>query len=278
MKKTQTGFDITKQELSTVDENFYFDHKKNAFEAVYEYDFNPDEYFGTTSSLPDGEIYLTFVTEWYMDTDDVLMYYWGEFEGCDGNNELEKVLTEKEKEFFRKLMDQFCVDKYGVSIFKLHRPLTDLERIIFPHENGEEDTEEEADEEMGEEMDEEADGDQDDDRNEYGEIVYHIRIEMRIRLPEIGTMCKSDIMPYKQTVLTNIRTAFNADTADHLFDIEDCSIDGDTVYLGINTFIMSEDDTDAQLFCEERMRPITLELEKFGYYVNDVSYDVEYVG
>lgn len=260
----KSKFDITKQKLWKAYENFYFDQDRNAFVALYDYVFDPIEYFGVTPTNPQDGAYLTFATEWYMD------YYWGKFRESDENSELEKTLTEEEKEFFKKLMDQFCVDKYGVSIFSLHRPLTNSERAIFPHKDEEEDTEEEIDEDPYLHRDY--------NKNEYGEIGYQIRIEMTIRLPEIITMNKSDIMPYKQTALANIRTAFKADTIDNLFDIEDCSIDEDTVYLNINTFIMSEDDTDARIFCDERMRPIILELEKFGYYVEDVSYDIEYVG
>ena len=77
--ETNKRFDITKQKLDVYYENFYFDDSRNAFVALYEYDFNPDEYFGTTINKPNGPAYLNFVTQWDFDKDDISMYYYGEF-------------------------------------------------------------------------------------------------------------------------------------------------------------------------------------------------------
>lgn len=253
-KEEKTGFDITQQELSTANENFYFDHEKNAFEAVYEYDFDPDEYFRTTSDLPDGEIYLTFVTEWNMDTDDVLMYYWGEFKESDENGELEKILTEKEKDFFKKLMDQFCVNKYGVSIFKLHRPLTDPERAIFLPEN-------EKEVEWGEEDDEPDDGDD--------EMEFEVSMTMSVHLPETG-------MADKETVMANIFSAFDLVNTRSWIN-EYCFDDKDTVCLNCTTDVMASDSIDAENSCMEFLETVGKELKKFGYQVTDISCDAEEV-
>lgn len=100
MKKTGIKFDITKQELRVLEENFYFDTERDAFIALYEYSFNPDEYFGALNYKSNVAANLCFLTEWSIETDEISMYYYGDFIECD-NGELEKILTQKEKEFFK---------------------------------------------------------------------------------------------------------------------------------------------------------------------------------
>lgn len=121
----EKAFDITKQKLYALDENFYYDCERGTFIGLYEYSFRPEEYFGPLAA---GDPTLCFDTEWSMDTDDVSMYYWGDFEESRGAEELEKVLTEKEKTFFKELMDQICMEKYGILISELHKPLTPEEK------------------------------------------------------------------------------------------------------------------------------------------------------
>lgn len=109
--------DITKQNLHVCDhENLYVDKDKNVIAAIYEYDFNPDEFFKTKINRPDGSAFLSFATEWNIETDEISMFYWGELED---SSEHEKKLTLKEKQFFRKIMEKCCQDIYGCSIREL---------------------------------------------------------------------------------------------------------------------------------------------------------------
>lgn len=110
-------FDITKQNLYVCDhENLYADKAKKVIAAVYEYDFNPDEFFKTSFNRTDGNAFLCFATEWDIETGEISMYYWGDLED---SGEHEKKLTLKEKQFFRKLMEKCCMDIHGCSIQEL---------------------------------------------------------------------------------------------------------------------------------------------------------------
>lgn len=256
-KEEETGFDITKQELSTIEENFFFDRERNAFIALYDYDFNPDEYFGTKSNLPGDQFYLTFITEWNMDTDDIIMRYWGAFKESNGNGELEKTLTEKEKEFFKKLMDRFCMEIYGVSIFSLHRPLTEDERTtcatctISSEENA-------GWAETGAEEAVEFDDD--------SEIEFDVRITMTIHYG-------SDA-PDEETVTANIQAAFDAVNIHSLDD--ECYIDDDgTAYLKCSISVMESDSIDEENSCMKSLEAVSKELKKIGYRVTDISCDVK---
>lgn len=123
--------DITKQNLYVCDrENLYADKDKNVIAAIYEYDFNPDEFFQTKINRQDGNAFLCFSTEWNMETDDIFMHYWGELEDSTDH---EKKLTQKEKLFFKKLMEKCCQDIYGCSI----RELWEKENQDFSNESEE---------------------------------------------------------------------------------------------------------------------------------------------
>lgn len=111
-------FDITTQNLYVYDEgNLFVNTDKKIVSAVYEYNFNPDEYFKTKINKPDGNSYLCFATDLNMITGEISLSYWGEFEG--GENENEKKLTKKEQAFFKKIMEKSCLELYGCSIQEL---------------------------------------------------------------------------------------------------------------------------------------------------------------
>lgn len=261
MKKSK--FDITKQELGVADENFYFDQKINAFTAVYEYNFNPDEYFGTLSYDPHDEPDLSFGTDWHMDTDDIIMLYWGNFKDSNGNVELEKKLTKQEKKFFKELMDQFCVEKYGVSIFNLHRPLTEDECATFAC-TSEEETEWDQ---TNEEKNEWGEEDEEDQETDDDEMEYEVQIEMCIHLP--GT----DVLD-EQTVMANIHAAFNAAGVSDLIDDMASIIDDPFIRLGFTMSVMHDDNIDAENFCMDTLKPVKEELRIFGYQVTDIACNV----
>lgn len=109
-------FDITTQKIYVYDRGNLFVDNDSVF-AVYEYDFNPDEYFKTEINQPDENAYLCFMTGWNMKTGEISLYYWGDFEG--GEKENEKELTKKEQAFFKKVMERCCLELYGCSIRKL---------------------------------------------------------------------------------------------------------------------------------------------------------------
>lgn len=127
-------FDITKQNLYVCDhENLYANKYKKVISAVYEYDFNPDEFFKTRFNRPDGNGFLCFATEWDIKTGEISMYYWGE---PGDSREREKKLTLKEKQFFRKLMEKCCMDIHGCSIQELwEKENPDISSSGEPKEN-----------------------------------------------------------------------------------------------------------------------------------------------
>lgn len=151
-------------------------------------------------------------------------------------------------------MDQFCVNKYGVSIFKLHRPLTDPERAIFLPEN-------EKEVEWGEEDDEPDDGDD--------EMEFEVSMTMSVHLPETG-------MADKETVMANIFSAFDLVNTRSWIN-EYCFDDKDTVCLNCTTDVMASDSIDAENSCMEFLETVGKELKKFGYQVTDISCDAEEV-
>ena len=119
-------FDITTQNLRICDkENLYIN--KDIITAIYDYDFNPDEYFKTEINKPDGNAYLCFATDLNMLTGEISLHYWGEFEG--GKKENEKTLTKKEQAFFKKLMKKSCQELYGYSIQRLWKNESQKENI-----------------------------------------------------------------------------------------------------------------------------------------------------
>lgn len=111
-------FDITTQNLYVYEkENLCVIKERNIISAVYEYDFNPDEYFKTEINQPDGNAYLCFSSDLNMITGEISLHYWGEFEG--GETENEKKLTKKEQVFFKKIMEKSCLKFYGCNIQEL---------------------------------------------------------------------------------------------------------------------------------------------------------------
>lgn len=117
-------FDITKQVLRVDDtENLYVDADKKIIGAVYEYDFNPEEFFGQhKKNYEDDECYLSFVTELNIETGDIRMKYWGEFEG--GEKDRTRKLTPRQKEFFRNLMEKCCMEVHSCCLKKLWNDAT----------------------------------------------------------------------------------------------------------------------------------------------------------
>ena len=75
-------------------ENLCVIKDRNIISAVYEYEFNPDEYFKTEINQPDGNACLCFASDLNMVTGEISLNYWGEFKG--GEVENEKKLTKKE--------------------------------------------------------------------------------------------------------------------------------------------------------------------------------------
>ena len=298
MKKSR--FDITKQQLWADYENFYLDRDRNAFVALYDYVFDPREYFGVTPTNPQDGAYLTFLTEWHMDTDDLTMHYFGEFKENDGN-ELEKPLTPDEKEFFKKLMDQFCVDKYGVSIFKLHRPLTEAEcnicslslvekaddsmfGLFLPlsetkeamaaifhlgDKKAENDAEDDgAEEDWNEDNEVEEDWNKDDGEEE--DVEFDVRIEMLIQLPDADAQDE-------KTITANITKAFDVTNARNWIDDAEFLLDDGTVQMNFTMGVTDDDGINAEDACLASLGDVEKELKKFGYQVTDISCDAEEV-
>lgn len=286
----KSKFDITKQKLWAAYENFYLDRDRNAFVAIYDYVFDPREYFGVTPTNPQDEGCLTFLTEWYMDTDDLAMHYFGDFKENDGN-ELEKPLTPYEKEFFKKLMDQFCMEKYGVDIFHLHRPLTEAECDICSLS-----LVEKADDSMfglflplsetkeamaaifhlGDkkaENDEEDDGAEEDwneDDGEEEDVEFDVKIEMLIQLPDADAQDK-------ETITANITKAFDVTNARDWIDDAEFLLDDGTVQMNFTAGVTDDDCISAENACLSSLRDVEKELNKLGYQVTDISCDAEEV-
>ena len=258
--ETNKRFDITKQKLDVYYENFYFDDSRNAFVALYEYDFNPDEYFGTTINKPNGPAYLNFVTQWDFDKDDISMYYYGEFPESEGNKELEKKLTIREKNFFRDFMIRLFTERYTKKPSFFSRPLTAEDRQFFMDADkkviyGEYEDHEEygEDEESGESVENE----EDDDEHEF-----KISIEFDVQFPETDAM--DEEVTFKDVSDAFSRTTMTLNQANDMgYWLDDNSI----LYMSFNVTTMDYDDADgtnAMEFCYECLDEADKELRKAG--------------
>ncbi|MCM1234691.1 MAG: hypothetical protein NC489_31700 [Ruminococcus flavefaciens] len=271
MGKAKTGFDITKQQLSVYLENFYFDAHRGAFVALYEYSFDPDDYFGTSINKPNGAAHLCFLTEWDTASSDISMYYYGDFEESSGK-ELEKGLTEKEKEFFRQFMDQYCLVKYGRSILDLHCPMTDEERCFFLDFDSLEQGGVDAYGHTGDDdMDDGADDDtmdSDEDPADEEDLEFDVRVALCISLPET---CAQD----DRKVMADITAAFaHADIEDWLADAE-TDLDDDIIEISFVTSIMGSDGSDAENYCIGCLEEAEGELNAAGYQILNLSCTAE---
>lgn len=235
-------FDITKQDLSICDyeEGLYADEERNAVVALYDYTFNPDEYFGTKINKPDGSSYLCFVSEWCMDTDEVSIRYWGEFDGC-GNGELKKILPKNEQEFFKGLMEKFCFEIYGFSICELWN-FKNQESNIDSYE-----CEESTDENLFE---------------------FDVNITLTIELP-------TDNISNEESVRREISSIFrNNTTASDWLNDSRFEICDDTLELIFSTSFMGSDEIEVKNFYYDTIEEIERSMNDLGYKLVGIDCDV----
>ena len=95
--------DITKESVNCCNE-LVVDTEREYIEAYYELWADVDRYFGT-NTRDDDSSWINFYTYWHPDRHITASYY---LEADDTSEEYDWPLTEKEQEFFRKKMEEYC--------------------------------------------------------------------------------------------------------------------------------------------------------------------------
>lgn len=221
--------DITKQNLSICDseEGLYVDRKRNSIVALYDYTFNPDEYFGAKINKENGYANLCFVTEWNIETGEISMYYWGEFDGSE-KEETKKELDEKEQKFFKSLIEKAAYDIYDCSVLELW-------------ENRNKENEEPSD--------------------ENDPFEFDLDIDLSIELSEDNA---KDEKTVKQDIFSAFK---DNDISYYWPDGSELEICEDTVNIKFSTSLMGEDEIEAKNFFYDILSGIESKLDKLGYKI-----------
>lgn len=104
--------DITKQDIRCCDD-FYMD-ENGIVNIPYELWFDVDEYFGTNTK--DDSTWVNFYTFYNKDRSITAVY----IVDTDGDSEeFDWELTEEEQNFFRNMMEEYCVHTCGCTIKEL---------------------------------------------------------------------------------------------------------------------------------------------------------------
>lgn len=108
--------DITKEPINCIDE-LIIDEEKRSIEATYELWMDVDKYFGT-KTRNDPSSWVNFYTFWHSDNPvDITARM--VLDGDDSCEEKEWELTQEEKEFFDKMMEDYCMQKDGCTLREL---------------------------------------------------------------------------------------------------------------------------------------------------------------
>lgn len=105
--------DITKEPINCIDE-LITDEEKRSIEATYELWMDVDKYFGTKTRT-DSSIWVNFYTFWHLDNPAEITAQMV-LNGDNSCEEKEWELTKEEKEFFCKMMEDYCVQKNGCTL------------------------------------------------------------------------------------------------------------------------------------------------------------------
>ena len=106
--------DITKQDVRCCDELMIEDEYIN---ATYELWFEHFKYFGVKEGYDEEDLsYVNFYTDWYPNGKIKASYTVYSDEGFEYGDDWK--LTDKETEFFRNLMEEYCQHCYGKSLIE----------------------------------------------------------------------------------------------------------------------------------------------------------------
>ena len=105
--------DITKKPINCCDE-LIIDDEKRSIEATYELWMDVDKYFGTKTRT-DSSIWVNFYTFWHLDNPAEITAQMV-LNGDNSCEEKEWELTKEEKEFFCKMMEDYCMQKNGCTL------------------------------------------------------------------------------------------------------------------------------------------------------------------
>ena len=108
--------DMTKEPINCCDE-LIIDDEKRSIEATYELWMDVDKYFGT-KTRNDPSAWVNFYTFWHFDNpaEITARMILDKDDSCE---EKEWELTQEEKEFFRKMMEDYCMQKDGCTLREL---------------------------------------------------------------------------------------------------------------------------------------------------------------
>ena len=106
--------DITKQDVRCCDDIEI--NERHSVNIVWELWFEVDKYFGTNTANSDS--WVNFYTEWNYDTNDITAIVCIDYP----NRTEEKYwkLTDYEKDFFKKKMDEYCIKLTGMNMKSLY--------------------------------------------------------------------------------------------------------------------------------------------------------------
>lgn len=105
--------DITKEPINCIDE-LIIDEGKRSIEATYELWMDVDKYFGTKTRT-DSSIWVNFYTFWHLDNPAEITARMV-LNGDNSCEEKEWELTKEEKEFFHKMMEDYCMQKNSCTL------------------------------------------------------------------------------------------------------------------------------------------------------------------
>ena len=105
--------DITKEPINCIDE-LIIDEEKRSIKATYELWMDVDKYFGTKTRT-DSSIWVNFYTFWHLDNPAEITAQMV-LNGDNSCEEKEWELTQEEKEFFHKMMEDYCMQKNGCTL------------------------------------------------------------------------------------------------------------------------------------------------------------------
>lgn len=105
--------DITKEPINCIDE-LLINEKERSIEATYELWMDVDKYFGT-KTRNDPSSWVNFYTFWHFDNPaEITARMILDKDDCCEEKEWE--LTQEEKEFFDKMMEDYCMQKNGCTL------------------------------------------------------------------------------------------------------------------------------------------------------------------
>ena len=114
MKYKMREIDITKQDIRCCDDIDI--NERHAVNIVWELWFEVDKYFGTNTANSDS--WVNFYTEWNYDTNDITAIVCIDYP--DRTEEKYWELTDYEKDFFNKKMDEYCIKLTGMNMKSLY--------------------------------------------------------------------------------------------------------------------------------------------------------------